>query len=74
MKEEVCSDLVLTVGCALWVRESSETAGVSNLVDMLWTAGEEGEDDKVMMLWPGVEGDKVMLLSLGASGDMVRVL
>ena len=74
LKMEMCFDLVLAVGGALRVRESGETAGVSKVVDMLWTAGGEGEGDKVMMLWPGVEGDKMMLLSLGGKGDKVMLL
>ena len=51
----VCSVLVLATGCVPLVVVSGEPARVSVLLDMLWTAGGDGEGNKVMMCTPGVD-------------------
>ena len=52
---------------------SGEPARVSVLLDMLWTAGGDGEGDKVMMCTPGVDGDSVMLLCMVGERDVVKM-
>ena len=51
-----CSVLVMANGCVSWVVVGGEPARSSVLLDILWTAGGDGEGDKVLKNFASADG------------------